>query len=131
MDVMICLVIQIENHIYEVYFVEHLCVLGWKNQLIFRLPVKEPSLIIMGVVVWDPTVFYVLRIGRLGTCLWEWLAVGVWDPKWSVPGKPIVSYVISDNLVINIFGKHTKKISWRYFPCLCLECVYRLRMGMG
>ena len=86
LDVMICLVIQIENHIYEVYFVEHLCVLEWKYQLIFRLSVKELSLIIMGVVVWDTTVFYVLKRGCLGTCLWEWLAVGVRGPKWSVLG---------------------------------------------
>ena len=67
LDVMICLVIQIENYIYEVYFVEHLCVLGFGEQLIFRFPVKEPSLIFMGVVVWDTTVFYVLRRGCLGT----------------------------------------------------------------
>ena len=86
LDVMICLVIQIENYIYEVYFVEHLCVLGWKYQLIFRLPIKEPSLIIMEVVVWDTTVFYVLWRGFLGTCLWEWLVVGVRGPKRSVPG---------------------------------------------
>ena len=81
-----CLLIQIENYIYEVYFVVHLCVPGWENQLVFRLPVKEPSLIIMGVVVWDTTMFYVLRTGSLGTYLWEWLAVGVQDPKWLVPG---------------------------------------------
>ena len=54
--------------------------------VIFRLPIKELSLIIMGVVVWDKTMFYVLRRGCLGTCLWEWLAVGVWDTKWSVRG---------------------------------------------
>ena len=66
---MICPVIQIENYIYEVYFVEHLCVLGWKYQLIFRLPIKEPILTIMGVVVWDTTVFYLLKRGCLGTCL--------------------------------------------------------------
>ena len=65
---------------------EYLCALGWENHLIFRLPIKEPSLIIMSVVVWDTTMLYVLRRGCLGTCLWEWLAVGVRDPKWSVPG---------------------------------------------
>ena len=42
---------------------------------------------------------------------WEWLAVGVRDPKWLVPGQPIVSYVISDKLVIDILVKHIKKIS--------------------
>ena len=52
---------------------------------IFLLPVKELSLIFMGVVVWDTIVFYVLKRGYLGTCLWEWLDIGVWDPKWSVP----------------------------------------------
>ena len=64
----------------------HLCLLGWKYQLVFRLPVKEPSLIIVNVVVWDTTVYYVLKRGCLGTCLWEWLAVGFWGPKWLVPG---------------------------------------------
>ena len=74
---MICPMIQIENYIYEVYFMEHLCVLGWENWLIFGLPIKEPSLIIMGVVGWETTMFYVLRRGFLGTCLWEWLVVVV------------------------------------------------------
>ena len=69
MDVMICPMIQIENYIYEFYFVEHLCVLGWKYWLIFRLPNKELSFLFMGVVVWDTTVFYVLKRGCLGTCL--------------------------------------------------------------
>ena len=40
----------------------------------------------MGVLVWDIIVVYVLRGGFLGTCLWEWLAIGVHDPKWSMPG---------------------------------------------
>ena len=69
LDVMICPMIQIENYTYEVYFEEHLCVLGWKYHLIVRLPVKEPSLIIMSVVVWATNVFYVLKRGCLGTCL--------------------------------------------------------------
>ena len=58
-------------------------------------------------VLWYGTqlCIYVLRRGCLGTCLWEWLAVGVRDPKWSVPRWPIASYVISDNLVINNFGE--------------------------
>ena len=43
LDVMICLVFQIGNYIYKVYFVGHLCVLGWENHLVIRLPVKEPS----------------------------------------------------------------------------------------
>ena len=60
---MICSVIQIENYIYEVYFVEHLCALGWKYHLIVKVPIKESSLIIMSVVVWDTTVFYVLKRG--------------------------------------------------------------------
>ena len=64
---------------------EHLCVLAWENHLIFRLPIKEPSWIIMVFVVWDTTMFYVLRRGFLGRFLWEWLVVGVQDPKWSVP----------------------------------------------
>ena len=67
LDLMMCLMIQIGYYIYEVYFVEYLCVLGWENQFIFRLPVKEPSLIFMSVVVWDTTVFSVLRRGCLGT----------------------------------------------------------------
>ena len=53
---------------------------------VLRLPIKEPSLIIINVVVWDTTIVYVLKRGCLGACLWEWLAVGVWGPKWSVPG---------------------------------------------
>ena len=60
--------------------------LGFGNQLILGFPVKEPSSIIMIVVVWDTTVIYVLRGGCLGTCHWEWLAIGVWDQKWSVLG---------------------------------------------
>ena len=43
--------------------------LGKENQLIFGMSIKEPSLIIMGVVVWDTTMFYVLKRGCLGTCL--------------------------------------------------------------
>ena len=57
-----------------------------ENQFIFRLSIKEPSLIIMGVVVWDTTMIYVLRRGCLGICLWDWLAVVVWDPKRLVLG---------------------------------------------
>ena len=41
---------------------------------VLRLPIKEPSLIIINVVVWDTTIVYVLKRGCLGTCLWEWLA---------------------------------------------------------
>ena len=41
--------------------------LGLENHLIFEFPVKEPSLIFRSVVVWDTTVFYVLRRGCLGT----------------------------------------------------------------
>lgn len=37
----------------------------------------------MGVVAWDTIVVCVLRGGCRGTCLWEWLAIGV--PKWLVP----------------------------------------------
>ena len=47
LDVMICLVIQIENYIYEVFFVEHLCVLGLTTSDTFGLPNKEPNLIII------------------------------------------------------------------------------------
>ena len=50
---------------------EHLCALGWKYHLIVRVLVKESSLIIMKVVVWDTTMYYVLKRGCLGTCLWE------------------------------------------------------------
>ena len=58
----------------------------FENQLLFGLPAKELSLIIMGVVVCDTTMFNVLRRGCIGTCLWEWLTIGVQDPKWLVPG---------------------------------------------
>ena len=51
--------------------------LDFGNQLIFGLPIKEPSSFIMGIVVWDTIVVYVLRRGCLGMCLWEWLAIGV------------------------------------------------------
>ena len=51
-----------------------------------QAPIMEPSLINMDVMVWDTTGIYVLRRGCLGTCLWEWLAVGVRGPKWSVLG---------------------------------------------
>ena len=34
-----------------------------------QVPIKEPSLIIRNVVVWDTTEIYVLRRGCLGTCL--------------------------------------------------------------
>ena len=43
LDVMMCFVIHNGDYIYEVYLVELLCVLGWENHLIIRLPVKEPS----------------------------------------------------------------------------------------
>ena len=66
-------------------FWDHLWVLGFSLiHLVIRLPVKEPS--VMSIVIWDRTMFYVPRRGCLGTWLWEWLAVGVRDPKWSVPG---------------------------------------------
>ena len=44
---------------------EHLCILGFKNHLVIRLLVKEPSF--MSIVIWDRTVFYVPRRGCLGT----------------------------------------------------------------
>ena len=59
LDVMICLVIQIENYICKRFTLWSIYVyLGLENQLIFGLPVKELSLIIMDVVVWDTTVFF-------------------------------------------------------------------------
>lgn len=60
--------------------------LGLENQTSFGLLVKEPTSIIMVILVWDTIVFYVLRRGFLGACLWEWLSIGIWDPKWSVQG---------------------------------------------
>ena len=83
---MICLVIQIENYICEVYFVGHLVCTWVEVPSNCQVPVKELSLIIMDVVVWDTTVIYVLKRGCLGTCLWECLAVRVRGPKWSLPG---------------------------------------------
>ena len=60
--------------------------LGFENQhYFFGLPIKKPNLINIIFVVWDTSVIYDFRRGCLGACLWEWLAVGVWDPKWSVP----------------------------------------------
>ena len=35
--------IHIGDYIYEVYLEELLCVLGFENHLVIRLPVKEPS----------------------------------------------------------------------------------------
>ena len=53
---MMCLVIEIEN-IFMRLFCGAFMYLGLKNHLIIRLPVKEPSLIIMSVVVWDTTMY--------------------------------------------------------------------------
>ena len=45
--------------------------------LFFVLPVKEPNLINITLVVWDIIVVFDFWEGSLGACLWEWLAMGV------------------------------------------------------
>ena len=62
-----CLVIQIENYIYEIYFVEHFCVLGWENHLTFGLLVKESEFDHYECCGMGHNCVYVLRRGCLGT----------------------------------------------------------------
>ena len=48
-----------------------------RTNVIFGLPVKEPNLINITLVLWDTIVVYDFWEGSLGACLWEWLAMGV------------------------------------------------------
>ena len=74
LDVMMCLAIQIEIILMR-FVLWSIYVLGFGEPSYYQ--VSGTELIFMGVVVWDTTMFYVLRRGCLGTYLWEWSVVGV------------------------------------------------------
>ena len=64
-----------------------ICVyLGLRTNYTFGLPVKEPNLIIIGLLYETQLWSMSFRRGCLGACLWEWLEVVVQDPKWLVLG---------------------------------------------